>query len=329
MFFNLCGAAKVEWNRRARSTQPLERTFDRPGPASVRQVYAVHSMKVAAYQAPLTGLGDVRSAVSLIRHQVERCEALGVQILCCPEAVLGGLADYADEPRAIAVDVKSGQLAELLKPLSSGAVATIVGFTEIDEGSERLYNSAAVWQDGSIIGVYRKVYPAINRSVYDHGEELPVFTVAGLTFGIVICNDSNYLEPARVMAHEGAAAMFIPTNNGLPPSKGGTALVRLARAIDITRAVENSVTIVRADVVGCMGKLECHGSSGIVDPDGNVLQDAAPMNEALVIAEIDIAPRAKRRGWDSHRNPKVVSQYVRTIHSTESRQLDAKALAET
>jgi predicted amidohydrolase len=286
-------------------------------------------MKVAAYQAPLTGLGDVRTAVSLVSQQVERCEALGVQILCCPEGMLGGLADYADEPRAIAIDAKGGQLPELLKPLSNRTVAIIIGFTEIDQESERLYNSAAVWQDGSIVGVYRKVYPAINRSVYDHGEELPVFTVAGLTFGIAICNDSNYLEPARVMAHKGAAAIFIPTNNGLRASKGGPELVRLARAIDIARAVENSVSVVRADVVGYMGELECHGSSGIVDPDGNVLQEAALMEEALVVAEIDIAPRAKRRGWDSHRNPRVVSQYLRTIHSTESLEPDAKTATET
>jgi 5-aminopentanamidase len=285
-------------------------------------------MKVAAYQAPLACLGDVRTAVSLVRQQVENCEALGVQILCCPEGTLGGLADYVDDPRAIAIDVKGGQLSELLKPLSNRTVAIIIGFTEIDQESERLYNSAAVWLDGSIVGVYRKVYPAINRSVYDHGEELPVFTVAGLAFGIVICNDSNYLEPARVMAHKGAAAIFIPTNNGLPASKGGPALVRVARAIDIARAVENSVAVVRADVVGCMGELECHGSSGIVDPDGNVLQEAAVMEEALVVAEIDIAPRAKRRGWDSHRNSSVVSQYLRTLHSTESFESDAKTATE-
>lgn len=242
--------------------------------------------------------------------------------------MLGGLADYASEPTAIAIDPNSGQLAELLHPLPNSSIAIIVGFTEIDRRSKRLYNSAAVWQNGSIIGVYRKVYPAINRSVYHQGEELPVFTVHGLTFGIVICNDSNYLEPARVMAHKGAAAIFIPTNNGLPASKGGPALVRTARAIDITRAVENSVSIVRADVVGSTGELECHGSSGIVDPDGRVLQEATSMKESLVVADIDITSRAKRRGWDSHRNPKVVTQYARTI-LVESLQSAAETTSET
>ena len=32
---------------------------------------------------------------------------------------------------------------------------------------------------------------------------MPVFTVGGLTFGIVICNDSNYYGPARSMASKG------------------------------------------------------------------------------------------------------------------------------
>ncbi len=270
-------------------------------------------MKVAAYQAPLARLSDVHDAVSLICSQVERCETLGARILCCPEGMLGGLADYVDDPWAIAVDVSGGQLHDLLNPLASPDVAIIVGFTEIDRASGRLYNSAAIWQDGSVIGVYRKVYPAINRSVYHHGEELPVFTAQGLTFGVVICNDSNYVEPARVMAYKGAAALFIPTNNGLPSSKGGAALVPLARAIDIARAVENSVSVIRADVVGSTGKLECHGSSGIVDPNGHVLQEAAPLAESLVVVDIDAVPRTNRHGWDSYRNPKVVSEYVRTI----------------
>jgi len=32
-------------------------------------------------------------AVALIKTQIEICEAEGVEILCCPEAILGGLAD--------------------------------------------------------------------------------------------------------------------------------------------------------------------------------------------------------------------------------------------
>src|SRR5258707_308202 len=172
-------------------------------------------MKVAAYQAPLLRSGSLE-AVDLIRTRVEWCESHGVVILCCPEAILGGLADYAADPREFAIDARGDHLARALAPLASDAVTTIVGFTEVT-GTGRLYNSAAVFHKGSVIGLYRKLHPAINRSIYDAGDQMPVFRVGGLTFGIVICNDSNYPEPARFMVSKGATALFIPTNNGLPP----------------------------------------------------------------------------------------------------------------
>jgi hypothetical protein len=62
-------------------------------------------MKVAAYQAPLLPIASPRSrAIELIRERVRRCEVDGVSISCRPEAVLGGLADYAADPGAIAIE---------------------------------------------------------------------------------------------------------------------------------------------------------------------------------------------------------------------------------
>lgn len=248
-------------------------------------------MKVAAYQAPLLPSGSM-SAIGLIRERVAWCEAEGVRILCCPEAVLGGLADYAARPAEFAIDVESGQLDGVLAPLASDAVTTIIGFTEIREG--RLYNAAAVYQRGAVAGIYRKLHPAIRRSVYDAGERTPVFTVDGLTFGIVICNDSNFPEPARAMAAQGATALFIPTNNGLPPEKAD--VVTDARDADIALATANRVWVIRADVAGHADGRVSYGSSGIVCPDGRVLQSARRLTEDLLVSDIDTAPRDGRRG---------------------------------
>jgi len=94
-------------------------------------------MRIAAYQTPLQATGSME-ALGLIRAQVEWCESNRVEFLCCPEGVLGGLADYA--PADIAVDVGGGQLQALLAPLASDKVATIVGFAEVDR-TGRLYNA--------------------------------------------------------------------------------------------------------------------------------------------------------------------------------------------
>jgi predicted amidohydrolase len=246
-------------------------------------------MKVAAYQAPLSATGSTE-VTGLIRRQVDWCESNGVEILCCPEGVLGGLADYASQPTDIAIDVEAGQLDALLAPLASDRVATIVGFTEIDRGG-RLYNSAAVFYKGSVVGIYRKLYPAINRSVYEAGDKMPVFTVGDLTFGIIICNDSNYYEPAEILASQGAMALFVPTNNGLPQTKAEAELVAGARNCDIARAVENSVYVIRADVAGRAGSLMSYGSSGIVDPDGTVLRSARQLVPDIIAADIKTSPR--------------------------------------
>ena len=259
-------------------------------------------VRVAAYQSPLLAAGSM-DAVGLIRTRVERCEAEGITILCCPEAILGGLADYGEHPTHFAIAADSGQLDCELAPLASDTVTTIVGFTELaDEG--RLYNSAAVFQRGSVAGLYRKLYPAINRSVYDAGREVPVFQVGELTFGIMICNDSNYFEPARLMAAQGATALFVPTNNGLPAARAGAELVAQTRNVDIARAVENSMWVIRADVAGRTDELVSYGSSGIIDPDGMVVQSAKQLTEDLLVAEIGTTPRAGRRGsalyWKSH-----------------------------
>jgi 5-aminopentanamidase len=218
-------------------------------------------VRVAAYQAPLLEAGSPE-ALGLIRAQVERCAAEDVAILCCPEAVLGGLADYADDPSRFAL--AASRLDSVLAPLASETVTCIVGFTEADRG--RLYNSAAVFQRGTAVGVYRKRHPAIRRSVYDAGRDVPVFEVGRLTLGLLICNDSNHPELARRIAGLGATVLFIPTNNALPPGRGGPELVAETRKLDTTLAAENRLWVVRADVAGHADGLTSHGSSGIVAP---------------------------------------------------------------
>lgn len=243
-------------------------------------------MKVAAYQAPLATCTDAQ-IISLIRQQVDQCEALGVEFLCCPEAVLGGLADQVDQPERIAIDTSTGDLSRLLAPLASNRVTTVIGFTEL--GSDgNLYNAAAVFARGRVQGIYRKVHTAINRSVYRAGVDAPVFMVGKVALGVLICRDSLFEEPAGPMASQGAQLMCVPTNNGMPPAKGGPELVLEARSCDVALAAKIRLPIVRADVAGSDGELVSHGCSGIVNGDGQVLGTARTLVADLVIADVDV-----------------------------------------
>ena len=120
------------------------------------------------------------AALGLIAAQVRCCELAGVDILCCPEAVLGGLADHSSRPGDLAMSVANGQLQAVLAPLASATVTTIVDFTEAGPGGQ-LFNSAAIVSRGRLAGVYRKMHTAIRRSVYEPGTSASVFHVADLT----------------------------------------------------------------------------------------------------------------------------------------------------
>jgi predicted amidohydrolase len=237
--------------------------------------------------------------IELMRSQILRCEREGIRILCCPEGILGGLADNHPNPSELALSTE--MLTKVLLPLASDSVTSIVGFSELERGG-RIYNSAAVFHQGEIAGVYRKLHPAIRHSVYSAGCEVPVFTVADLKFGIVICNDSNYRELAPLLARQGATALFVPTNNALNPRKTGPQLIAQARKCDITAAVENRMWVIRADVAGHLPDLVSYGSSAIVDPDGLPVHSARPMSEDLLVAEIDTRRRAPQRGMNSRRD---------------------------
>jgi predicted amidohydrolase len=102
----------------------------------------------------------------------------------------------------------------------------------------------------------------------------------------------------------------VPTSNGLPPARACAELVAQARNCDIARVVENSIWVIRADVAGRTDDLVSYGSSGMVDPDGMVVQSAKQLSEDLVVAEIDTAPHARRRGWDASRNRAVIDEYA-------------------
>jgi predicted amidohydrolase len=245
-------------------------------------------------------------ALDLIRIQLKQCESECITVLCCPEAILGGLADNDRHPSRFAIAANTDMLKTTLSPLASDTVTTIIGFSELGDCG-RIYNSAAVFHQGEVVGLYRKLYPAIRRSVYSAGHEVPVFTIGELTFGIAICNDSNYREPVKLMAAQGATVLFVPTNNGLPLKRAGAGLVAQARECDKARAVENSMWVLRADVAGHAGGLVSYGSSGIVNPEGIVVQPARQLSEDLLIVDIDTSPRERGRLRDLSRDDIVAT----------------------
>jgi predicted amidohydrolase len=244
------------------------------------------STTVGAYQMPV-GACYSADAVEHLSARVRECERAGVSLLCCPEAALGGLADYVDAPDTIAVPADAASIAARLRPLTSRTVTVIVGFTERDD-SGSYYNAAAVCSGGSVLGIYRKRNPAIRRSRYRAGSEAPVFCVNGDILGILICRDSTDAQLTARLVDQGAQMLCIPTNNAMPPDRSGTQLVDEVRRLDLRLATTLGVPVIRADVVGASGALVAAGTSMITQPSGVQLYAQGSEEGELVVAQLSL-----------------------------------------
>lgn len=135
-----------------------------------------------------------------------------------------------------------------------------------------------------MLGIYRKINPAINRSVYAAGSELMTFHIDGLNFGVLICFDSNFPDLARGLRARGAQLVFIPSNNGLPPDKAD--VVAASRQGDMQIAKDNAVWVVRSDVVGESEERIALGTTAITHPDGKTRIEAQASHEDIIVADL-------------------------------------------
>jgi predicted amidohydrolase len=269
-------------------------------------------MKVAAFQAPYLPFGSL-DGIDMIKEQLAVCEAQSVEVLCCPEAIIGGLAIESDgqSPAEVAIGVDDGELVEVLGPLMDTPVTVIIGFTERDDAGD-LFSSAAVIADGRLASVYRKVFPGY-RTAIKAGTQLPVFALDSARFGIMICNDIWYVEPARILAAAGAAVLFVPSNSGYLRNQAAAAKLRArGENLPVARAVDNTATVVVADIAGAQNGRFALGSTRIIDPDGTVLAGADSDQTELLVADVEAQRRPHGpRGWDGHTNPAVAEAFLR------------------
>jgi predicted amidohydrolase len=247
-------------------------------------------------------LGDFKGNLGKVLDGLKKADADRVDIVCFPECFLTGYPDDAEIARRDAFTIDSPQIMELLDQSAKFEAAFIVGFNEL-RGSD-LYNTAVVVHKGHLLGHYSKctAYMRFHRQ----GREFPVFEHKGLKFGVVICSDGGYIEPARLLALQGAKVIFAPHFNYIS-QQGLIGHFMHVRADHTARAVENMVYFVRGNNVSA-GKEECingydgvgYGDSYIIDPWGEIMVRSRRHQEDFIFADIDT--NVVDRGWSIGRS---------------------------
>src|SRR5262245_35112722 len=235
--------------------------------------------------------GDFDANLAKVVTGLERADRDRVEVICFPECFLTGYPDKEEVVRKSAFAIDSPQMMQLLDRTGRFEATYIVGFNET-RGND-LYNTAVVVHKGHILGTYSKC--SAYMKFHKQGREFPVFERSGVKFGVIICSDGGYIEPARILALKGARIIFAPHFNFIG-AKGLIGHFQHVRADHVARAVENDIWFVRGNNVvldkdpGLSFDGVGYGDSYVIDPSGEMVVRSRRHHEDFISADIDPAP---------------------------------------
>ena len=239
-----------------------------------------------------TTVGDLEGNVAKVLDYVERARELGVDVVSFPELTVTG---YPPEDLLLRPSfVRDNREALEAVVNGCGGITAVVGFVDLDGG---IYNAAAVIHDGRLADVYHK-QKLPNYGVFDEvryfrpGDSYPVYTVAGVSVGVNVCEDIWYPgDPTQAQARAGAQVII--NINGSPYHAGKRDLRQEMLA---TRARDYGVFLCYANQVGGQDELVFDGGSMVLGPDGGLVAQAAMFEEELLVCDLSTgeAKEAKR-----------------------------------
>lgn len=235
-------------------------------------------------------VGEFEHNLQRVEEGLARAEKDHVEVVSFPECFLTGYPDTAELARKGAFAMDSPQIARVLDLTSRFDPTLVVGFNEL-RGPD-LYNTVLVAHRGHVLGTYSKC--AAYMHFHKQGRTFPVFERSGVKFGVIICADGGYIEPARILALKGARIIFAPHFNYIA-GKGLLGHYTKVRADHAARAIENSIHFVRGNnVVLDPAKSGItstpgigYGDSYIMDPGGEILVRSRRHVEDFIMADVD------------------------------------------
>jgi predicted amidohydrolase len=236
-------------------------------------------LKVAAVQ--MRSSPELSRNVKQIQQHIRDCAAKGVRVVVFPECALSGYFEN------VITNLSAQQLEDAEKQVADtcreAGVYAIVGTPYRADG--KLFNSAVVISaQGQVVERYHKIQLAERWP--DAGDHLSVFKIDGVPCSIIVCHDERYPELVRLPVLAGSKIIFyISHESGLREEHK----IAPYRAQIQARAVENNVFVVHANAPANPDKSGSHGQSRIIQPDGNILQEASISDEDVVFGRLEVS----------------------------------------
>lgn len=250
-------------------------------------------LKVAAYQGQAVER-DPEKALDLTLQALILAEQMQVDILCMPESFLHGYLDDSREAFRFSLDLESQEAENLFQKFARFKCTLLLGLNE--KCQSQLFNTVVVIEEGRLIGKYRKAYTYPPYDYFQCGTEFPIFQKKGISYGIIICLDSAFFEPARILALKGAKLIFSPMFNRTPNDLKMFGYLNRKNHF-ISRSFENHCWLVSSDVIWDeVGSSQtCPGYACIFNSDGEQVCKSEPYQEGLLTYSIPLESLALKK----------------------------------
>ena len=266
------------------------------------------AVKVALLQMNPT-VGDLAGNAASLVEVARRAYAAGARLVIAPELALTGYPPEDLLLRPAFMRACANALADITAQLSGlEGLHVVVGHPHQfgERGDVRSkshavqlrFNAASVIAGGRVIATYCKRelpnYQVFDERRYfasgrDAGQGAVVFEAGGCRFGLLICEDAWFNEPARSAKAAGAQALVVINAS---PFHLGKNEEREARMAD--RARDVGLPLLYTHLVGGQDEVVFDGGSFAVDARGTLAARAPLFTEALML--VDVRPDGRVAG---------------------------------
>ncbi|MDY7097407.1 MAG: N-carbamoylputrescine amidase [Pseudomonadota bacterium] len=290
------------------------------------------TLTVAALQLALNR-DDQAANIAAVARYVDEAAGKGAKLILPPELFSGPYFCREEDEALFALARPTAQHPSVIamQELARQHSVTIpTSFFERD--GHHYYNTLAmIGTDGAIMGTYRKSHipdgPGYEEKFYFRPGndgfktwEIPSDDGTPVRVGVGICWDQWYPECARVMALQGAEALFYPTAIGSEPYDAELDTSRMWRRAMIGHAVSNCMPVIAANRIGPEGPDEgaqnFYGHSFISDEWGDLMQSYGADEEGVLIHTLDLQRAATHRagmGFFRDRRPQLYGRIAEDI----------------
>lgn len=242
-------------------------------------------------------VGDLAGNAAAIAERIEEARDLGAHVVAFPELAITGYPpeDLLLKPAFVEANHKA--LLSLVGATKN--ITAIIGFVDRDVD---LYNAAAILHNGEWVDTYRK-QRLPNYGVFDElryfspGRGEVVLGLGEAQVGVSICED--IWSPGGPVGRVAAAGANVVININASPYHREKSASR-HRMLG-TRAADYGVALAYVNMIGGQDELVFDGDSLVMDARGEILSEAPPFADELLVCDIELEQVFRARLHDPRR----------------------------